>query len=194
MKIAWIRHGKTNGNEKQRYIGRTDESLSEKGKAMLYTRKEYNIYPEAELVFVSPMRRCVETADILYPNIRQIVIEQWKECDFGEFENKNYQELSGNKNYQKWILSNGMLPFPGGESREEFQKRCMYGWASAEKLLKGYTELSRIACIVHGGTIMAVLEKCAVLHRSYYSWQVQNNCGYVCDYKNHSLEILEEIM
>lgn len=31
MKIIFIRHGQTKGNEEKRYIGRTDESLSQKG-------------------------------------------------------------------------------------------------------------------------------------------------------------------
>lgn len=49
------------------------------------------------------------------------IIEELSECDFGEFENKNYKELSGNQDYQRWIDSNGTLPFPGGESREAFK-------------------------------------------------------------------------
>ena len=31
MKIIFIRHGQTKGNEEKRYIGRTDELLSQKG-------------------------------------------------------------------------------------------------------------------------------------------------------------------
>lgn len=39
------------------------------------------------------------------------IIEELAECDFGEFENKNYKELEGNPHYQEWIDSNGTLPF-----------------------------------------------------------------------------------
>ena len=48
--------------------------------------------------------------------------------DFGEFEGKNYIELQKDPNYQAWIDSNGTLPFPGGESREAFIKRCEQGF------------------------------------------------------------------
>ena len=48
--------------------------------------------------------------------------------DFGQFEGKNYEELKDNPDYQKWIDSNGTLPFPGGESREQFIRRSMEGF------------------------------------------------------------------
>ena len=64
MKIIFIRHGQTKGNEEKRYIGRTDESLSQKGIEEIKNR----LYPDADTVWVSPMKRCVETAKIIYPD------------------------------------------------------------------------------------------------------------------------------
>ena len=52
--------------------------------------------------------------------------------DFGAFEGHNYQELSGDPAYQRWIDSGGTLPFPEGESREEFIRRNVAGY---EKML-----------------------------------------------------------
>ena len=69
-------------------------------------------------VFVSPMLRCRQTAEILFPQIPQIEIDPWREMDFGEFEGKNYAQLNGDLRYQAWIDSGGTLAFPGGESRE----------------------------------------------------------------------------
>ena len=61
MTEIWlIRHGMTEGNRYQRYIGKTDELLCEEGKEKL---KEF-FYPEPEAVFVSPLVRCRETAEI----------------------------------------------------------------------------------------------------------------------------------
>ena len=119
MTEIWlIRHGMTEGNRYQRYIGKTDELLCEEGKEKL---KEF-FYPEPEAVFVSPLVRCRETAEILFPEKRLRIIDQLAECDFGDFENKNYLELSGNPDYQAWVDSGGILPFPNGESREEFSE------------------------------------------------------------------------
>jgi len=54
-------------------------------------------------------------------------VPEWTEMDFGAFEGHNYQELSGDPAYQRWIDSGGTLPFPEGESREEFIRRSVAG-------------------------------------------------------------------
>ena len=38
------------------------------------------------------MRRCLETAEILYPGIRSEIVPDFRECDFGTFEYKNYYD------------------------------------------------------------------------------------------------------
>ena len=112
IKIAMIRHGKTYGNTLGRYIGVTDEPLCEEGKKEL----EQRTMDTVELLFVSPLKRCLETADILYPYAKQVKIPEFAECNFGEFENKNYQELKDNPKYQEWIDSMATLAFPGARS------------------------------------------------------------------------------
>ena len=39
VKITWIRHGMTRANEEHRYLGKTDEPLSEKGIRFLQEKK-----------------------------------------------------------------------------------------------------------------------------------------------------------
>ena len=67
MKVVLIRHSKTAGNLLGRYIGTTDEPLCEEGIRLLENRS----YPAAELVYVSPMKRCRETAALIYPTLAQ---------------------------------------------------------------------------------------------------------------------------
>ena len=90
---------------------------------------------------------------------------------------KNYQELDGNEHYQSWIDSGGLLPFPGGESREEFKRRNVTGF---QKAVNGCLRngISLAALVVHGGTIMNVMEEYADEDRSFYDWHVQNGKGY----------------
>ena len=78
---------------------------------------------QPEIVFMSPMQRCRESAQILFPDREKIEIPEWKEMNFGAFEGKNYEQLNGNPQYQAWIDSNGTLPFPEGESQAEFIDR-----------------------------------------------------------------------
>lgn len=181
--IIMIRHGETPSNKEHRYLGRTDESLSVEGIQKLQKQKNDYYYPSADYVFSSPMKRCVETAQILYPDSKAILIPEWKEMDFGAFEGKNYRELQGDERYQAWIFSNGTLPFPDGESREDFVGRCKQGLshmlAELRKLEEGESLNSRnVALIVHGGTIMSLLS--SFYGGEYFDYQVPNGRGYIC--------------
>ena len=172
MNWILIRHGKTRGNLEKRYIGcRSDESLCPEGAAEL----EQRVYPSAGQVFASPMQRCLETAEVLYPGLPVQVVPDFRECDFGEFEGKNYAELNGREDYQAWIDSGGELPFPGGESRETFSARCLNAFAELQKK----APRDDCALVVHGGTIMAIMEAFARPRGSYYDFQVPNGCGYI---------------
>ena len=126
--LTLIRHGATLSNKEGRYLGKTDEALSPDGIRTLEKSVTDRIYPIADVLFSGPMKRCLETAQILYPGQTPICIPEWTEMDFGAFEGHNYQELSGDPAYQRWIDSGGTLPFPEGESREEFIRRSVAGY------------------------------------------------------------------
>ncbi len=176
LRLALLRHSFTEGNLKKRYIGVTDEPLCLEGISFL---KEH-YYPEAEHVFVSPLRRCVETARLLYPHMPFHILEELAECDFGDFENKNYKELSGNPDYQAWVDSNGTLPFPNGESRETFRWRSLKGFQRVIYFCMNKGAKSA-AVVTHGGNIMSIMEEYAYPRRDYYQWHVDNGCGYVIE-------------
>lgn len=179
VEIVFIRHGRTPANKEHRYLGKTDESLSPEGIEALRQEKAEKIYPEIDYLFASPMKRCIETADILYPGKVPILVPQWKEMDFGLFEGKNYQELNGDKQYQAWIDSGGTLPFPQGESRPCFLQRCSQGmYESVDRYRELFTGGVKIGCVVHGGTIMALLS--TFYGGEYFDYQVKNGRGYCC--------------
>jgi len=171
MKVFLIRHGKTQGNLEHRYIGaRTDESLCKSGREALADCK----YSFVTRVFVSSMKRAIESAEILFPGASIEIVEGLQECDFGEFEGHNYAELNGREDYQKWIDSGGEIPFPGGESRAEFAARCVKAFQA--RMADVHEDC---AFVVHGGTIMAIMEACAVPKGNYFDFQVKNGEGYV---------------
>lgn len=176
FKIALIRHSKTKGNIKHRYIGSTDESLCNEGIELINSKS----FPVAKVVYCSPLCRCIETSKLIYKDINPIVCNDLRECDFGLFENKNYKELKGNIEYQKWIESNGTLAFPNGESPEVFRNRCIDEFDKIIKdIFKNNIDIS--AMVVHGGTIMAILDKYAFPHEDFFHWQVKNCEGFIIE-------------
>ena len=173
LRLWLVRHGKTEGNKLARYIGTTDEPLCQEGIDFLNKMD----YPKIHDIYVSPLKRCVQTAEILFPGEPVHIIDELAECDFGEFENKNYKELNGNPKYQEWIDSNGTLPFPGGESREAFKLRNLRGF---DKAVAGCirNHAAEAALVVHGGTIMNIMEEYADIQKPFYEWHVKNGGGY----------------
>lgn len=176
MQILWIRHGQTQGNVERRYVGRTDEGLTADAKEKLKMRKQQGIGFEADLIYISPMIRCRDTADLLFPEQRKVPWDGLQETDFGDFEYKNYEELKDDPLYQVWIDSNGQMLIPNGESGADFRRRCC---AAYEKCVTEAREkgLEKIAIVCHGGTIMSVMERYGVPKKSFYEWQVANGCG-----------------
>lgn len=179
IKLVMIRHGATPSNKEHRYLGRTDEGLSMEGEQALQEAR--NAYPYIDYLFSSPMRRCTQTARILYPKQEIFVIPEWVEMDFGDFEGKNYVELKENEYYQKWIDSNGTLPFPNGESRDFFTERCKQGFYKMLLQLKNQNQINSAMAaglVIHGGTIMSLLS--TFCGGEYFDYQVANGQGYIC--------------
>ena len=186
IQLTLIRHGETLSNREKRYLGKTEEALSEEGIHALRQSVAAGNYPAADLLFSGPMVRCLETARILYPKRDPICIPEWTEMDFGAFEGHNYQELSGDPGYQKWIDSGGTEPFPEGESREGFIARTLRGYDKMLAMLHrklttdGDFETSGqrlcVSAVVHGGTIMALLSSLA--GGGYFDYQVTCGQGY----------------
>ncbi len=179
--IIFIRHGKTQGNIERRYIGRTDQPLAPEGINVIKSKA----YPAADAVISSPMKRCTETAGIIYPDNSILIYDDLRECDFGNFEYKKHEELKNDPNYIRWIASAGREELSGGESTASCQKRC------CEAFLKAVSEnAGTLAFVVHGGTIMSVLSKFADEKREFYLWHCENGCGYICDLDEKKQKLL----
>lgn len=194
IKLTLIRHGAAKSNLEHRYLGTTDEPLSAEGKQALFIKKESGLYPNPDKLFISPMLRCRQTAEILFPDVASWEIPEWTEMDFGQFECKNYKELNGNTAYQAWIDSEGELPFPDGESREHFRERVLRGFRKfLADVRKGNSPhiVPETVAVVHGGTIMAL---CSVLFGGgYFDYQRKCGEGYFCHflYTDDKITLLE---
>ena len=216
--IHLIRHGKTIGNVKKQYIGSTDESLCPEGIEELVQKKARGIYPIPEemepVIYSSPMRRCIETAKVLYPGFHIESIDGFQETDFGPFERKNYEQLCKLPEYREWIDSQGEMICVGMEKRSSFQKRCVEAFdalirkidmdsmdmdskAASCKTVDFMEDKQKSAfgdrhfvLVVHGGTIMALMQELGMEDsdtykseghiRDFYRYQRENGCGITC--------------
>ena len=69
------------------------------------------------------------------------------------------------------------MAFPGGESRLMLSTRTIKAFVE----LQQKTPRDECALIVHGGTIMAIMEIFAKPRSNFYDHQVKNGCGYILE-------------
>lgn len=175
--VHLIRHGLTDENLQGRYIGHTDVLLSDDGKKQLAQLKEETVFPPVQALFTSPLKRCKETAAILYPENKSIEIEGFIEYNFGFFENKTAEQLEDHPVFPRWLAGEKGVEPPFGESNEAFGKRvCETFEKVAEGLMK--TGTTEAAIVTHGGVIMAILATYGIPELPMHEWLTPNGCGF----------------
>jgi alpha-ribazole phosphatase len=175
--IHLIRHGITQGNLLGQYIGVTDSPLAPQGAEQLRELKAKHEYPTAQAYYTSPLSRCVQTMKILYPHVQPVVIDGFRECDFGDWEGKSAKELQSNPDFIKWVENGSTASPPNGESGGVFMQRVCFAF---EKLVEDMMRSGTTSAVVvaHGGTIMSILSMYGIPKAKFYDWMVESGCGY----------------
>ena len=125
MKVYLFRHGQTPGNAAHRYLGITDEPLSELG---METARKAGCDPTVSKVLVSPLKRTQMTAAILFPNAKQRVCDSFREMDFGDFEGRSAEEMANDPDYRRWVEETECMArasaLPSRSHPEEIKGAC----------------------------------------------------------------------
>lgn len=175
--IHFLRHGAIDETLSGKYIGTTDVPLSDKGKMELKKLDHENKYPGTQVVFTSPLKRCVETCKILYPEQNPLSIDALSECNFGEWEGKTADELKSQPDFEKWLAGDTTVKPPKGESNDDFLRRiCNMFESIVEGLMKTGTTESVI--VTHGGVIMTLLAVYGLPQAKPFEWAMDNGFGY----------------
>ena len=99
IQLIFIRHGATAGNLEKRYIGSTDEPLCDIGIAQVESLRKHNF--QADFLYVSPMLRTRQTAELLFPKMDYTFVSDFRETNFGLFEGKTAEEIVEILNVEK---------------------------------------------------------------------------------------------
>ena len=156
-----IRHGITQGNLDGKYIGQTDLSLCPEGKTVIETLCADGIYPNVGKVYSSPLTRCLETAEIIYPEQKLMIVDEISEMNFGDFEGKTQTQLQDLREYTEWLKGGQDSAPPNGEKYGDFILRCVEGLdvIFSDMMRRGIT---RAACVTHAGVITNLLCGCGL--------------------------------
>lgn len=178
-RLHLIRHGLTQGNLDGIYIGGgLDMPLCEEGRRTLEALKTRFAYPRVDILYLSPMKRAIESAGILYPGAGQrMVLKDLRECRFGVFEGRRAEELMEDEQFRQWMNPKSDFVPEGGESGQAFARRCA---AALLGMLEHMAKngIGSAACVTHGGVMMSMLGQLALPRRAGSQWMADNGCGY----------------
>lgn len=158
MDLLLVRHGQTDWNPAQRVMGRSDISINEIGKKQSQHLSSWLRDIEIHAVYSSPVRRALETAEIIIKerNGLKIVEEPGvAEIDYGDWVGMTFAEVEEkyNKQYNDYRFRPSHMKIPGGEAVVDVQKRAV---AAIEKIRKKH-EGQRVLVVSHADVTKAIL-------------------------------------
>jgi len=133
-----------------RFIGRTDPPLTAQGRDAAASKLRGL---DVKAVYVSPLRRALQTAEAIPCAPPPIVVPQLAEIDFGDWEGLSWQEVEDRwpgaavRSIEDWL---GVAP-PGGESWPDFRTRVD---AALNQILAGAMPAAVVAHMVVNAAIV----------------------------------------
>lgn len=116
----FVRHGVSGWNAESRLCGRTDVPLAEEGRRQAALLGERLRGLSATALYTSPLRRAVETAEIIARavGLAPMVDERLVELDYGAWEGKTFAEIMAQEAdaFRAWDADPGNVAPRGGES------------------------------------------------------------------------------
>ena len=188
MRLSIIRHGITEANEKRLYCGSTDVALSGQGRSGLVSLRERLNYPEAAVYITSGLRRAIETLQILYNRKPDLIMEEFNEMRFGDFEMKSSEELKDEAAYQLWINGGSGAVCPCGESRDTFENRVRAGLDKLSGL-----DAESIVIVSHGGVVVSIMDHLFPGKKTFYEWQPDFGRGYTFEINSGNAALISEL-
>lgn len=175
--IYLIRHSMTTETSSGAYIGRTDVSLSFKGIQYINNTLNEYTYPKIDALYSSPLSRCIQTCNIIYPDMTPIKLDGLSECDFGDWEGKTAIDLADNPDFTMWLSDSNKYSPPNGESGSDFARRiCKTFERLVVDIMK--TGTTRVGIVTHGGIIMTLLAIYGLPQAPSYQWRMDSCFGY----------------
>jgi len=127
--LILARHGETVWNVEKVYRGRTDVNLDEVGIKQAELLGKHLSNWELEAIYSSPLRRAIDTANIIarYQKIGVLIAEGLIDFDYGEWQ--SLPEQRAKRLYptlhDEWHNNPHKVKMPGGESLKDVKKRAI---------------------------------------------------------------------
>ncbi|MFH1075080.1 MAG: histidine phosphatase family protein [Candidatus Firestonebacteria bacterium] len=138
MKYYFFRHGESEANKEKVFASvKINPSLTEKGKQQAANMQLVMKDIPVERIYVSPLIRAKETAEIIFPGRKLMIEDNLRETNVGVLDGVSEIEPVYWKKYkdvvEAWERGEHSIRFEGGESNEEIKARIEKILARADK-------------------------------------------------------------
>ena len=174
MELYFVRHGKTLENQKGLYYGMIDSGLLPESRKKLQSYSGWFLQQQFDAVYVSPMRRALETVEILLPGYTWMKDRRLEERHFGILEGKTYEEIlrDHSREAKQWEEDWMNYEIPEGESFWQVQKRVS---AFAEEIKESGYE--KILIVSHKGTMIQLIRALLKIPpEQYWKFTLESDC------------------
>lgn len=127
--IVLVRHGDVEGISPERFRGRRDVDLSALGvRQARATAQRIAKQWEPKVVYSSPLRRCVQTAEAIATacGAPAATLHDLNDLHYGDWEWRTHEEVRVQwpALFERWLVAPHLMRFPGGESLQELVARA----------------------------------------------------------------------
>lgn len=190
-KIILARHGETEWNVAEVFRGRIDIELNETGRKQAALLAEYLGNSEIDAVYSSPLKRALETAEMIasYHQLETEIAPSLIDFNYGKWQGLPHLEVKDKYKelYTEWTKNPHRVKIPRGESLDDVRKRATTVVDGAIAKYKGTVVLVSHR-VVNKVLICALLG----LDNSHF-WNIrQDTCGITTfAYENERFTLIE---
>lgn len=180
--LTLVRHGESEANVRHMLSGWLDVNLTDKGRRELEILRNTVKYPASEIYFSSPLKRCIETSHILFPDAEPIVRDDFREINFRSMEGwilSSKEEIDAY--FESWIADE---PYIDEETISDVMER------GSKAILRTVREcrdkgLHSATIVMHSGIMRSSVVALFNLDKSaFLEMSVPNGLGYILEFND----------
>lgn len=153
--LFFLRHFPTLANHADVFMGRNDIDISpDYDRYTLFRLQKQITEEQLDLVYSSPLTRCIHTAQLVCPKCEIIIDSRILEKDLGDWQGKEKKEVV--RMYPKYFTEDGKLKVtmrpPNGEDNSIFVNRVI----SFINEIINNKSIDKCLIVTHGGVISCI--------------------------------------
>jgi phosphoserine phosphatase len=179
-RIILVRHGHVDWHDPERFRGRAELLLTERGQRQAQATALYlssRAKPEPEAIYTSPLRRCRDTAAALAAPFRLVAqpVEELADIDYGAWQGMTRDEAAARwpEAVDLWFRAPHLAAIPGGETLPALLARTSAAW---HDILHRH-RTGTVAVVAHDSVNRVLLLHALDLPLSRYWHLRQDPCG-----------------